>query len=352
MNFLKAANPLFLISNPLAVLVLSTTMEKITLGNLTRVVMKVYFLATPRVAKLIESLTKGPSWLKKVFMLFLMRSNDGSLSESVADLDLNSHTEIEDVDDTSTKNTEKRNMQDQSRLRMVMMHLLRIHLLRLRMVMIHRGLEAESKGLDEQSKGVGTPETAVTEPIVSMESDVPQVIPEVDVTNQGAETSKRKFKYSSSDSLKDIISDPKSSVQNRSKLKDLCAFHAFVSLVEPKKVNEAFQEPDWIIVMQSELNEFERNKVWTLKPRPNHQSVIGTRWVFRNKLDENGKVVRNNARLVAQGYNQKEGIDYEETFAPVARLEAIRILLAFASFMGIKLYQMDVKCAFLNGFLE
>ena len=89
-----------------------------------------------------------------------------------------------------------------------------------------------------------------------------------------------------------------------------------------------------------------------MKPRPKHQSVIGTRWVFRNKLDENGKIVRNKARLVAQGYNQEEGIDYEETFAPVARLEAIRILLAFASFMSIKLYQMDVKCAFLNGFLE
>ena len=80
--------------------------------------------------------------------------------------------------------------------------------------------------------------------------------------------------------------------------------------------------------------------------------MIGTKWVFRNKLDEEGKVVRNKARLVAQGYNQEEGIDYEETFAPVARIEAIRILLAFASSMHIKLYQMDVKCAFLNGLLK
>ena len=72
--------------------------------------------------------------------------------------------------------------------------------------------------------------------------------------------------------------------------------------------------------MQEELNQFERNEVWELVPRPNDQSVIGTKWVYRNKMDENGIIIRNKARLVAQGYNQQEGIDYEETFAPVARL--------------------------------
>ena len=75
-------------------------------------------------------------------------------------------------------------------------------------------------------------------------------------------------------------------------------------------------------------------------------------WVFRNKLDENGTIVRNKARLVAKGYSQEEGIDYDETYAPVARLEAIRILLAFACFNNFKLYQMDVKSAFLNGFIN
>ena len=72
--------------------------------------------------------------------------------------------------------------------------------------------------------------------------------------------------------------------------------------------------------MQEELNQFESNEVWELVPRPNNQSVIGTKWVYRNKMDENGIIIRNKARLVAQGYNQQEGIDYEETFAPVARL--------------------------------
>ena len=104
--------------------------------------------------------------------------------------------------------------------------------------------------------------------------------------------------------------------------------------------------------MQEELNKFERNEVWELVPRPNDQSVIGTKWVYRNKMDENGIIIRNIARLVAQGYNQQEGIDYEETFAPVARLEAIRMLLAFACHKNFILYQMDVKSVFLNGFIN
>ncbi|NBI56464.1 hypothetical protein EIZ48_29055, partial [Photobacterium alginatilyticum] len=104
--------------------------------------------------------------------------------------------------------------------------------------------------------------------------------------------------------------------------------------------------------MQDELNQFERSNVWTLVPRPHDKSIIGTKWVFRNKMDESGIVIRNKARLVAQGYNQEEGIDFDETYAPVARLEAIRILLAFASFKGFKLYQTDVKSAFLNGFIN
>ena len=90
--------------------------------------------------------------------------------------------------------------------------------------------------------------------------------------------------------------------------------------------------------MQDELNQFQRNEVWYLVPRPSHQSVIGTKWIFRNKMNENGVVTRNKARLVAQGYSQEEGIDFEETFAPVVRLEAIRILLAFVVSQSIKLF--------------
>ena len=87
--------------------------------------------------------------------------------------------------------------------------------------------------------------------------------------------------------------------------------------------------------MQNKLNEFERNKVWDLVERPPYRTIIGTRY----KLKEDGDTIRNKARVVAQGYNQEEGIDFDETFAPVARLESIRIMLAFASYMNIKLYK-------------
>jgi hypothetical protein len=100
--------------------------------------------------------------------------------------------------------------------------------------------------------------------------------------------------------------------------------------------------------MQKELNNFTRNEVWHLVPRPN-QNVVGTEWVFRNKQDEHGVVTTNKARLVAKGYSQVEGLDFGETYAPIARLESIRILLSYATYHGFKLYQMDMKSAFLNG---
>lgn len=101
--------------------------------------------------------------------------------------------------------------------------------------------------------------------------------------------------------------------------------------------------------MQDELNQFKMNDVWDLVPRPKHHQVIGTRWVFRNKLDEDGVITRNKARLVTQGYNQEEDIDYEETYALVARLKAICLLLAFTYSKNFKLFQIDVKSEFLNG---
>jgi hypothetical protein len=104
--------------------------------------------------------------------------------------------------------------------------------------------------------------------------------------------------------------------------------------------------------MHEELENFERNQVWELVDPPLGCKTIGTKWVWKTKEGEKGEVVRNKSRLVAQGFSQKEGIDYEETFAPVACLEAIRILLAFSVAKVFKLHQMDVKSAFLNGVLE
>jgi hypothetical protein len=113
-------------------------------------------------------------------------------------------------------------------------------------------------------------------------------------------------------------------------------------------VEDALRDPDWVLSMQEELNNFTRNAVWQLVPHAN-QNVVGTKWVFHNKQDEHGVVTRNKARLVDKGYSKVEGLDFDETYAPVAKLESIRILLAYATYHSFKLYQMDVKSAILNG---
>jgi hypothetical protein len=104
--------------------------------------------------------------------------------------------------------------------------------------------------------------------------------------------------------------------------------------------------------MHEELENFKRNQVWTLVEPPRDVTVIGTKWDFKNKQGEDGEIVRNKARLVAQGFSQVEGLDFGETFAPVARLEAIRILLAFSTSKRFKLYQMGVKNTFLNSVIH
>ncbi|GJV59355.1 putative ribonuclease H-like domain-containing protein [Tanacetum coccineum] len=172
-----------------------------------------------------------------------------------------------------------------------------------------------------------------------------------------------------------ILGDPKSAVQTRSKVQNKsgahallshtqkqqrnnhkdqqhCLFACFLSQEEPKKIAEALQDDSWVQAMQEELLQFKLQQVWVLVDLPHGMKVIGTKWVYRNKRDERGVVVRNKARLVAQGYTQEEGIDYDEVFAPVARIEAIRLFLAFASFMGFIVYQMDVKSDFLYGTID
>jgi hypothetical protein len=121
-----------------------------------------------------------------------------------------------------------------------------------------------------------------------------------------------------------------------------------VSSIEPYRIEDALRDSDWVVAMQEELNNFTRNEVWHLVPRPN-QNVVGTKWVFHNKQDEHGVVTRNKARIVSKCYSQDEGLDFDETYAPVARLESIRILLAYTTYHGFKLYQMDVKSVFLIG---
>jgi len=132
----------------------------------------------------------------------------------------------------------------------------------------------------------------------------------------------------------------------------LSLFGGFISKIEPKDIDMALFDESWIMDMQEELNQFECNNVWNLVSRPIDYLVVGTKWIFTNKFDEQVNVIRNMAGLVAKMYNQIEGIDFDEAFALVARLESIIVLLAFACFKGFKLRQMDVKSIFLNGRLK
>jgi hypothetical protein len=137
-------------------------------------------------------------------------------------------------------------------------------------------------------------------------------------------------------------------VTTRSRVAHFCEHYSFVSSIEPYRIEDALRDLDWVVAMQEELNNFTRNELWHLVPCPN-QNVVGIKLVFCNKQDEHGVVTRNKARLVAKGYSQVKGLDFSETYAPIARLESIQILFAYATYHGFKLYQMDVKSAFRNG---
>ncbi|WVZ89697.1 LOW QUALITY PROTEIN: hypothetical protein U9M48_036066 [Paspalum notatum var. saurae] len=196
-------------------------------------------------------------------------------------------------------------------------------------ILPNEDVHVSQEQIDEQAQDVGTPIQAS------------QVAPQ------------RRSQLTSGHPKELIIGSPTRGVTTRSH--NTAAFvqaYSFVSSIEPSTIDQALSDPDWVNSMHEELNNFTRNEVWTLDARPKGARVIGTKWVFRNKQDNEGNIVRNKARLVAKGYSQVEGIDFGETFAPVARLEAIQFLLAYASHHDMKLYQMDVKSAFLNGYIN
>nr|GEU69536.1 putative ribonuclease H-like domain-containing protein [Tanacetum cinerariifolium] len=176
----------------------------------------------------------------------------------------------------------------------------------------------------------------------------------VDVTNLASSVgvdpvaTKRKSKFSESAFISYVHN------QNRTNHTDHlhCLFAYFLSQLEPSSVAKALEDPDWVAAMQEEMQQFYNQQVCKLVPLPDRKIAIGTKWILKNKRDARGIVVRNKARLVAQGHRQEEGIDYDEVFAPVARFEAIRLFLAFSSYMDFMVYQMDVKSAFLYEEIE
>nr|GEW84880.1 hypothetical protein [Tanacetum cinerariifolium] len=139
--------------------------------------------------------------------------------------------------------------------------------------------------------------------------------------------------------LHKIIGDPKSSVRTRGQLANSCLFSCLLSSIEPANVAEALRDADWVSTMQDELDQFARLKVWRLVHQPEGKTIIKTKWIFKNKKDKSSLFIQNKEMLVAVGYSQQEGIDYDETFSPVARKDFI-------------VFQMDVKTVFLNGILK
>ncbi|GKB69432.1 retrovirus-related pol polyprotein from transposon TNT 1-94 [Tanacetum coccineum] len=162
-------------------------------------------------------------------------------------------------------------------------------------------------------------------------------------------------KWTKNHPLDNIIGELERPISTRLQLYEqalLCYYDAFLTSVEPKNYKDALTQECWIEAMQEELNEFEHLEVWELVPRPDKVMVITLKWIYKVKLYELGGILKNKAHLVALGYLQEEGIDFEESFALVARLDAIRIFLAYAAHMNMVVYQMDVKTEFLNGILH
>nr|GEV16171.1 hypothetical protein [Tanacetum cinerariifolium] len=155
--------------------------------------------------------------------------------------------------------------------------------------------------------------------------------------------------------LEQVIGNPSQSVRTRRQLEsdgEMCMFALTVSRTEPRNIKEAMADSAWIESMQEELHQFDRLDVWKLVDRPLCTNVINLKWIWKNKRDEENTVIRNKSHLVAKGYVQKEGVDFEESFAPVARLEAVRLFIAYAAHKSFTVYQRDVKTTFLYGPLK
>nr|GFB08566.1 retrovirus-related Pol polyprotein from transposon TNT 1-94 [Tanacetum cinerariifolium] len=152
-----------------------------------------------------------------------------------------------------------------------------------------------------------------------------------------------------------VIRNPSQSIRTRRQLKsdaEMCMFVLTVSRTEPKNIKEGMADSAWIESMQEELHQFDRLDVWELVDRPLCTNVINLKWLWKNKRDEENTVIQNKSRLVAKGYAQKEGVDFEESFALVARLEAVRLFIAYVAHKSFTIYQMDVKTAFLYSLLK
>nr|GEY86316.1 retrovirus-related Pol polyprotein from transposon TNT 1-94 [Tanacetum cinerariifolium] len=163
------------------------------------------------------------------------------------------------------------------------------------------------------------------------------------------------YQWTKDHPLEQVIGEPSRPVLTKNQLKtdgDMCIYALTFSIMGPKTVKESLTDTTWIESMQEELHQFIRLDVWELVPSPDGIKPLTLKWLFKNKHDEENTIIRNKTCLVVRAYQQEEGIDFEESLAPVARMEAIRIFLAYAAHKGFTLYQMVVKTAFLHGSLK
>ncbi|KAJ0936201.1 putative RNA-directed DNA polymerase [Helianthus annuus] len=228
-----------------------------------------------------------------------------------------------------------------------------------------QGVSEATSQVQNQDNAKGNASTSTTSPGIDLVVDL-------NINNLGINARVRdvpETRIHDTHSRQNIIGDVQSGVQTRNQLRNNqivglysairesgeqndWSFAYYVCQVKPKSWKEAMKDDSWVEAMQEELQQFQKLGMWKLVDRPPNYKKIGTRWVYRCKKDDRGVVVRNKARLVVQGFNQVEGIDYNEVYAPVARLEAIRIFLAYASYKKFTVYQMDVKSEFLHGVVE
>ncbi|GJV39209.1 retrovirus-related pol polyprotein from transposon TNT 1-94 [Tanacetum coccineum] len=163
------------------------------------------------------------------------------------------------------------------------------------------------------------------------------------------------YQWTKDHPLEQVIREPSRPILTRNQLRtygEMCIYALSMSTMEPKNVKEVITDPGWIVSMQDKLLQLKRLDVWELVPLSNNIKPLTLKWLFKNKLDKENTVIRNKTRLVVRGCRQDEGIDFEESFALVARMEAIRICLAYAAHKSFIMFQMDVKTDFLHGSLK
>nr|GEY25355.1 integrase, catalytic region, zinc finger, CCHC-type, peptidase aspartic, catalytic [Tanacetum cinerariifolium] len=222
----------------------------------------------------------------------------------------------------------------------------------------HTNVHAEEKNNDQAEEREHIPDDEFTDPFCASTQEVAESSSH-NIGNSNVPTFNQpqvsEYRWTKDHPLEQVHGNPSRPVQTRRQLvtdHEMCMYVLTVSTAEPKNIKEAMADSAWIEAMQEELHQFDRLQVWELVDKPFGKSIIKLKWLWKNKKDEDQTVIHKKARLVAKGYAQEEGIDFEESFAPVARLEAVRVFIAYAAHKSFPIYQMDVKTAFLNGPLK